>query len=1268
MATTSPRGSRPHAPLPGGSRGAEAPRAAWRRLLAARGVVYLDLPVLARKLPERSGPSRLFLELTAEDGARLGRAHVFPGEWFPNGGRHAFSHYFLVLQRAFAGLEAEGREPWLRLQVLKVANTGDQYPYVVLLKYVVAPEFAVTGGRLEELYRCPLSAYYQHFLGVGRDVLRDARSPTFAAGQALHRGYQRAAQAWARTHDPAQTLAAYDAAVVRAWADDFAYYLLDRPKRPGRLYTLPISAGPTLVRRLGERWPDGGVRFYQERLFYSPARGLAGRADRIAERSDESRVMSNEPDGDPTHHSSLITHHSRRELFELKTTGYAADRDPRTGRAAPGGVQALAYHEILRSLDGQAPETYVEVVAPEGVEAVPLTTHPVVTRAEADVLTPRDRYLDLFAQARNVAYVVESGLLTGYDRNRIDEIAKYGQRLRGVGGDFNLYGAVPPCRACAVQTRGLCEDARHYAEPPWYDFFRHVPPRLYRYWAWFHRQLQAEERAGREHLYHLAATPLARLEAEEGISLANLELQAYDGLLVRLGRDRRIETRLREDDRVLVTPQAVPPGEVQSVEGTVRAVGEDWLEIDVRDDLAAAGPYRVDQLGFWERAGWQIEGLTDFLIGAMLGSGVRGRAVALDELPPLARLVLGAAAGETGRHVRAGDVGQGLVPCRSVDAGDHPIEGAPGEAEDEPPRYAPTGPAAASAALPPGGAELNAEQRRALAAALALAPGELLLVQGPPGTGKTALIAHLVRAVVQREFWNEQTRPILLLANTHRACDELVRKLHDQWPDLRPYLVRLGPANAGMEPLVRLYVLAERLRVREELDGVDLRAGGAAAFVRLVRQGVLLHDQAAVMVGTLAGAARPELRGLAFSYVVVDECGQATEPAALQALRHLPRGYAGRLVLVGDHQQLPPVAPEAERAAAPASPTIGNGPAVAPSSPPNSGGEPAEPATAARGFWDEPPAPTVSVPNQPVEPVEPNGGLPPGLGGWGGRSTAIPAELEAAGFQTGDGLRTSLFERLARLYPERLLTLREQYRMCAPVCEVVSKTFYAGALRPGTAAVAGQRLTIAPGAALAAPWDAVWDPAAAVVFVDTGDDPAARDTQVRLGTDDARDNPREAALLADLLAALFAALLPGEAFHLAERSGIISPYRRQNNRLRQELRARLGPLADRLRVDTVDRFQGGERDLIAISLVASNAQRNIGPLHADWRRMNVALSRARAKLLVVGDRATFTEPGDPTDEPAKARYRALFAALDAQAAAGAARLLPASRFPARGRT
>jgi hypothetical protein len=1116
----------------------ESPRAAWARLLAIRAPVYLDVPVLARKLPEHSGPSRLVLEIVAEGEGPLGLARVFPGEWYPGATGQRFSHYFLVLQRAYAGLEAEGREPRLRLQLLKAVNAGRDRPYVVLLKFVVAPEFAVAGGHLERLYQCPLAAYYQHFLGVARDVRRDARSLQFAAGQAIHRGYQRAAQAWRRTRDAAAALAEYDRAVVRAWTDDFAYYLLDQADQPTQLYLLPLRAGPPLVRRLQAQWPDGAVRLYQERLFYSPARGLVGRADRVAEPCP------------PAPPGSAADGPASRALYELKTTGYTALRDPLTGRRAAGGVQALAYHEILRSLDGRPPDTYVEIVAPEAVEAIPLADHPVVTRAAADVRAATDRYLDLFAQTRNLGYLVESGLLTGYDRVRIDEIAKYGYRLRGVGGDFALYSAAPPCRSCPVQTRGLCEDARYYTEPPWHDFFRHVPLRLYRYWAWFHRQLQAEGRAAREHFFRLATTPLARLEAEEGISLADLTVQAHHRLTVRLGRAQRIETRLREDDRVLVTPHGVPPGEVHSVEGTVRAIGEDWIEVELRDELAGPGPYRLDQIGHWERVDWQIEGLTDFLIGAMQGAGVRGRAVRLEELPRLARLLLGDASAGAG------------------------------------------GPAAA-----PGAAttDLNPAQRQALAAALALPPGELLLIQGPPGTGKTALIAQLVREVVRREFWAapDAPRPILLLANTHRACDELVCKLHERWPDLRPFLVRLGPAGAGMDPVARQYVLAERLRVREQLESIDSRTAGAEAFVRLVRQGRLLREQAAVFVGTLASAARPELRGLTFSYVVVDECGQATEPAALQALRHLPPGYQGRLVLVGDYQQLPPV------------------------------------------VRTDPPA------------VE------------------VPPELAAAGFRPGDGLRTSLFERLSRLYPERLVTLEQQYRMCAPVCAVVSATFYAGRLRPASPAVAARRLALgSPHATLPAPWREVWDPAVPVVFIDTQDDPAARDAQIRFAEDEARDNPREAALLADLLAALLQPLPPAEAEALAAAVGVISPYRRQNNRLRQDLRARLGPLAERIHVDTVDRFQGGEREVIAISLVASNPQRNIGVLHADWRRMNVAISRARAKLLLIGDRATFTLPGaDAADAAVKERYCALFAAIEALAATGQARLLSAVAFP-----
>ena len=219
---------------------------------------------------------------------------------------------------------------------------------------------------------------------------------------------------------------------------------------------------------------------------------------------------------------------------------------------------------------------------------------------------------------------------------------------------------------------------------------------------------------------------------------------------------------------------------------------------------------------------------------------------------------------------------------------------------------------------------------------------------------------------------------------------------------------------------------------------------------------MLIHDHAQIFVGTLAAANAPELRGLAFSTVIVDETGQATEPAALQALRHLPPGYAGRLILVGDHQQLPPVVPDIADAAT----------------------------------------------------------LPP-----------LPASLAAGGFPEGRGLKISLFERLARRYPGALITLAAQYRMNAPICALVSDLFYDGALHPGRAVVATARLSdfLRPPAAATPsayahrlPWDDT-----PILFLDTSRDPAARDTVRQWAADESRDNPREAALIADLLVGLF---------------------------------------------------------------------------------------------------------------------------------------------------
>ena len=120
-----------------------------------------------------------------------------------------------------------------------------------------------------------------------------------------------------------------------------------------------------------------------------------------------------------------------------------------------------------------------------------------------------------------------------------------------------------------------------------------------------------------------------------------------------------------------------------------------------------------------------------------------------------------------------------------------------------------------------------------------------------------------------------------------------------------------------------------------------------------------------------------------------------------------------------------------------------------------------------------------------------------------------------------------------------------------------------------------------------------------------------------------RVNPAEAALTLETLQRYFEKI--GKERILEERVdvGIISPYKGQIRLLRQLLKRNhyWRPFRSLITVNTVDGFQGQERDVIVISLVRSNAEGNIGFLR-DLRRMNVAITRARMKLILLGDRST----------------------------------------------
>jgi len=219
----------------------------------------------------------------------------------------------------------------------------------------------------------------------------------------------------------------------------------------------------------------------------------------------------------------------------------------------------------------------------------------------------------------------------------------------------------------------------------------------------------------------------------------------------------------------------------------------------------------------------------------------------------------------------------------------------------------------------------------------------------------------------------------------------------------------------------------------------------------------------------------------------------------------------------------------------------------------------------------------------------------------------------------GGAFGESIFGTLAGLGFDSMLT--ETYRLNAELAEWPSRQFYDGRLTP-VAQAAGRRLEIEKPPAR---FQEVLDPAHPKVFLDL----QHRNATTR--------NHKEAGVVVDLILALLeCGLPPGEV-------GVVVPYRAQSREIRALLRVALPDLETRrwIVVDTVERMQGQEREVIIVSLTTSNPwfAAHLSEFFFQPERLNVAITRPRTKLIIVGSRHVLqAEPEDPEQQAAVALF------------------------------
>ena len=429
---------------------------------------------------------------------------------------------------------------------------------------------------------------------------------------------------------------------------------------------------------------------------------------------------------------------------------------------------------------------------------------------------------------------------------------------------------------------------------------------------------------------------------------------------------------------------------------------------------------------------------------------------------------------------------------------------------------------------------LNESQNRALDKIINTP--DVAFIHGPPGTGKTTTLVQAILATTRIE------NQVLVSTPSNAAIDLLVEKLSEQGLNV----VRIGhPARVTEQTLSKTldariashpsFAALRTLRKKlEQLRGMASKykrnfGHHEREQRRLMKEEVKalksdadmlefyivndLLNTAQVICCTLVGSSHPVLRGRKFKTVFIDEAAQALEPACW-----IPILKSARVILAGDHCQLPPTIKSAEAAK--------------------------------------------------------------------------------------NGLSKTLFEKGIQKHPDLSTMLRVQYRMHQDIMQFSSHYFYRDELIAHDS-VKSEKLR---------------PHQSPVEFIDTA---GCGFSEAQDPESLSRFNQEEAQLLIRLTEKLIEEVGLEEWTEQNITMGIITPYRAQVDYLHKlaESSPTLEPLHKLITINTVDAFQGQERDVIVISFVRSNDKGEVGFL-SDIRRTNVAMTRARKKLIMVGDSAT----------------------------------------------